>query len=129
MKMKSNSFSRRGLLMGAAALAATRLKAADYPETLAVNEDVPGAAGPPPYVYLGCYTGGANARGISVFHYDPATNAMTLISIVAPVASPSFIVLDATKKFLYSGNESGAGSASALDRKSTRPELQSHSFI
>src|SRR5437867_9967431 len=112
--MKSHPFSRRGLLMGAATLAATRLKAADYPETLAVTEDVPGAAAAPPYAYIGCYTGGANARGISVFHYDPGTNAMTLAGIVAPVASPSFIVLDSTKKFLYSGNESGAGSASAF---------------
>jgi 6-phosphogluconolactonase len=42
------------------------------------------------------------------------TNAMTLAGIVAPVASPSFIVLDSAKKFLYSGNESGAGSASAF---------------
>ena len=101
--------------MGAATLAASRLKAADdFSQPLAVTEDVPGQAGStPPYAYAGCYTGGANARGISVFHYDTATNAMTLVSIVAPVSSPSFIVLDATKKFLYSGNESGAGSASA----------------
>src|SRR5207249_8675312 len=98
-KMKSNSFSRRGLLMGAATLAATRLKAGDNPiETLAVTDDFPGAAGPPPYAYIGCYTGGANARGISVYHYDTGTNALSLISIVAPVASPSFIVLDSTKK-------------------------------
>ena len=114
--MKSNSFSRRGLLMGAATLAASRLKAADLNgQPLAVTEDVRDAAGSaPPYAYVGCYTGGANARGISVFHYEPATNAMTLVSIVAPVTSPSFIVLDSTKKFLYSGNESGAGSASAF---------------
>jgi len=39
---------------------------------------------------------------------------MTLAGIVAPVASASFIVLDSTKRFLYSGNESGAGSASAF---------------
>lgn len=112
--MKSSSLSRRGLLMGAATLAATRLKAGDYPQMSAVGEDLPGAAALPPYAYVGCYTGGANARGISVFHYDTATNAMTLAGIVAPVASPSFIVLDSTKRFLYSGNESGAGSASAF---------------
>jgi 6-phosphogluconolactonase len=102
--------------MGAATLAASRLKAGDdTDQKLAITEDVsPFAGSAPPYAYVGCYTGGANARGISVFHYDPVTNALTLVSIVAPVSSPSFIVLDATKKFLYSGNESGAGSASAF---------------
>jgi 6-phosphogluconolactonase len=114
--MKSNSFSRRGLLMGAATLAASRLKAADdvgqaVPMSEAVTNEIGSA---PPYAYIGTYTGGSNARGISVFHYDPATNALTLVSIVAPVSSPSFIVLDSAKKFLYSGNESGAGSASAF---------------
>src|SRR5689334_5097246 len=114
--MKSNSFSRRGLLMGAATLAASRLKAADdtvqpMPMTEVVSRD---AAPGPPYAYVGCYTGGANARGISIFHYDPTTTALALAGIVAPVTSPSFIVLDAAKKFLYSGNESGAGSASAF---------------
>jgi 6-phosphogluconolactonase len=114
--MKSNSFSRRGLLMGAATIAASRLKAADYTnQPMAITEDVSGEAGSvPPYVYVGCYTGGGNARGISVFHYDTATNAMNLVGIVAPVSSPSFIVLDAAKRFLYSGNESGSGSASAF---------------
>src|SRR6266478_9080636 len=114
--MKSNSFSRRGLVMGAVTLAATRLKGAnDDIERVATTEDVSReASGTPPYAYVGCYTGGSNARGISVFHFDAATNALTLVSIVAPVSSPSFIALDATKKFLYSGNESGAGSASAF---------------
>ncbi len=115
--MKSNSFSRRGLLIGAATtLAASRLQAADHSsQHLAITEDVSGEAGTaPPYAYVGCYTGGSNARGISVFHYDATTNALNLVGIVAPVTSPSFIALDATKKFLYSGNESGAGSASAF---------------
>ena len=64
---KSNSFSRRGILMGAAAIAATRLKAAgETVQQLAVTEDVPGAVGAaPPFAYVGCYTGGSNARGIS----------------------------------------------------------------
>ena len=62
--MKSNSFSRRGLLMGAATLAAGRLKAADdFRQPLAVTEDVPGQAGStPPYAYAGCYTGGEIGR-------------------------------------------------------------------
>jgi 6-phosphogluconolactonase len=112
--MKSNSLSRRGLFMGAATLAVSRLNAADetlQPMTVDVSRD---AAAMPPYAYIGCYTGGSNARGISVVHYDQGTNELTLVSIVAPVSSPSFIVLDSTRRFLYSGNESGAGSASAF---------------
>jgi 6-phosphogluconolactonase len=112
--MTSNSVSRRGLLVGAATtLAASRINAAGEsarPATQSVSND----AALPPFAYIGCYTGGSNARGISVYHYDQTTNALTLASIVAPVTSPSFIALDATRKFLYSGNESGAGSASAF---------------
>jgi len=122
--MKSISFSRRGLLMGAAALTVSRLKAED--ETLPLTENVPAAAFGPPFVYVGCYTGGTNARGISVFHLDPITNELTLVGIVAPVSSPSFIVIDASRRFLYSGNESGAGSASAF---SVNPQTGALRFI
>src|SRR6266571_1128987 len=124
--MKSNSFSRRGLVMGAVTLAATRLKGANETfQQVATTEAVSKEAlTTPPYAYIGCYTGGSNARGISVFHYDTTSNALTLVSIVAPVSSPSFIVLDATKKFLYSGNESGAGSASAFSVNSQTGDLR-----
>jgi 6-phosphogluconolactonase len=123
--MKSNTFSRRGLLMGAATLAASRLKAVDdIVRPMPMLDAVTRAAAPPPYAYIGCYTGGSNARGISVFHYDPGTSALTLAGIVAPVSSPSFIVLDAAKKFLYSGNESGAGSASAFSVNSLTGDLR-----
>ena len=100
--MKTSPFSRRGFLMGAATLAATRLNAVGYTDQHsaayqpAANEDTsPQAGAIPPYAYVGCYTGGSNARGISVFHYDVTTNELTLAGIVAPVTSPSFIVLDA----------------------------------
>ena len=126
--MKTNSFSRRGLLMGAAtvAAAATRLKAADEINfQVAVTEEISREATPnPPYVYIGTYTGGNNARGIGVFHYDPATSALTPVSIVAPVTNPSFIVLDSAKKFLYSGNESGGGSVSAFSVNSQTGALR-----
>ena len=124
--MKRNSVSRRGLLIGTAAVAVSRLKAVSeitYPITEFVR---PQAAHTPPFAYIGCYTGGTNARGISVFHYDPVTNALSLVSIVAPVSSPSFIALDATKRFLYSGNESGDGSASAF---SVNPQTGALQFL
>ena len=123
--MKSNSVSRRGLLMGAATLAVSRLKAAGETTQPMMMEDVTSTAAlTPPYAYVGCYTGGSNARGISVLHYDTATNELTLVGIVAPVTSPSFIVLDSTKKFLYSGNESGSGSASAFSVNSQSGALR-----
>jgi 6-phosphogluconolactonase len=123
--MKPNSISRRGLLMGAAAtVAVSRLNAADETNH-PINEVVSADAAPtPPYAYIGCYTGGTNARGISVYHYDPVTSQLSLVSIVAPVTSPSFITLDTAKKFLYSGNESGAGSASAFSVNSQSGALQ-----
>src|SRR5437762_7970259 len=124
--MKTNPFSRRGFLMGAATLAAVRMKAtADTGDPQALSNDgSPQDGAAPPYAYVGCYTGGSNARGISVFHYDPITNELTLSGIVAPVTSPSFIVLDASKKFLYSGNESGAGTASAFAVNSNTGSLR-----
>jgi 6-phosphogluconolactonase len=126
--MKLNSFSRRGLLMGAAAAAASTSRligASDNEQLAAVTEDVLREASPgPPYAYVGAYTGGSNARGIGVYHYDAATTALTLVSIVAPVASPSFIVLDSAKKNLYSGNESGAGSVSAFSINSQTGALR-----
>lgn len=121
--MKSNAFSRRGLLVGAATLAVSRLKAED--ETLQpMTEHLPAAGAAPPFAYVGCYTGGANARGISILHYDQVTNEMTLVGIVAPVSSPSFIALDPTRRFLYSGNESGSGSASAFSLNPQTGALQ-----
>jgi 6-phosphogluconolactonase len=129
--MKSNGFSRRGLLMGAATLAVSRLKAADDTtlptmELQQMAEGVSGASVAPPFAYVGCYTGGSNARGISVFHYDQVTNEMTLVGIVAPVTSPSFVVLDASRRFLYSGNESGSGSSSAF---SINPQTGALKFL
>jgi 6-phosphogluconolactonase len=122
--MSSNSFSRRGLLVGAATLAVSRLKAAGETIPSMKTEDISTAAFTPPYAYVGCYTGGSNARGISVLHYDTVTNELTLVGIVAPVTSPSFIILDTTKKFLYSGNESGSGSASAFSVNSQTGALR-----
>src|SRR5437879_6029650 len=109
--MKTNPFSRRGFLMGAATLAAVRMKAtADTGDPQALSSDgSPQAGATPPYAYVGCYTGGSDARGISVFHYDVTTNELTLSGIVAPVTSPSFITLNAAKTVLYSGNEFGVG--------------------
>jgi 6-phosphogluconolactonase len=101
--------------MGAAAtLAASRVKAASENVFPMTEEIISNASFTPPYAYVGCYTGGSNARGISIFHYDTGTNELTLVGIMAPVSSPSFIVLDSTRRFLYSGNESGSGSASAF---------------
>jgi hypothetical protein len=69
-----SQFSRRGMLFGAAALAAARWTPAKA-DTLRPEATNLG----PPYAYTGCYTGGSNTgRGISVLsrryfneHADP----------------------------------------------------------
>jgi 6-phosphogluconolactonase len=100
---RGSELSRRGMLFGAAALAASRW-------TLAKADDVLPAAvsSGPPYAYTGCYTGGTNTgRGISVYHVDTPTNTLTLSNIIGPVPSPSYINLHPNKSFLYAGCEVG----------------------
>ena len=84
---QKNVFSRRGMLMGAAAVATTGLMTAQNyePEPTPLSDTALATSLGPPWAYVGCYTGGANGRGISVYHVDTATNAMTLVNIVGPV--------------------------------------------
>src|SRR5260370_841206 len=110
MKSKATlSFSRRDLLLGAAALTNARF----VPALAAQDAPVGAANSGPPFAYIGCYTSSTGGRGISIYHIDANTNQMNLVQTVGPVNSPSFIILDAAKRFLYSGNE-GGGSASAF---------------
>jgi 6-phosphogluconolactonase len=67
-------------------------------------------ANKPTYVYVGSYTkdppggGSNNPIGLSVFHFDSQSGALTLVQQV-PSANPSFVALDPTKRFLYVVNE------------------------
>jgi 6-phosphogluconolactonase len=115
-----SQFSRRGMLFGAAALAATRWTPAKA-DTLRSDATNLG----PPYAYTGCYTGGSNTgRGISVFHVDTSTNTLTLSNVFGPISSPSFINLHPNKKFLYAGCEIGPpGLVMAFALNSTTGDL------
>jgi 6-phosphogluconolactonase len=86
-----------------------------------------GASGPT-FVYVGGYTtsqpggGSLNPMGLSVFRFDPATGALSLVQEVQS-ANPSFVVLHPTRRFLYVTNEiadykgqkSGSAEAYAID--------------
>ena len=70
------------------------------------------AAGPSDstFVYVGSYTkdppggGSNNPVGLSVFKFDPATGALSLVQQVKS-ANPSFVALDPSRRFLYVINE------------------------
>jgi 6-phosphogluconolactonase len=81
--------------LATAALFATGLALAEQPESL--------------WVYVGTYTGG-ESKGIYLCRLDLATGRLTGPELAAEVASPSFLALHPTGKFLYAVGETGAGS-------------------
>jgi len=90
---------------------------------------VAGASGPT-FVYVGAYTtpqrggGNLNPNGLSVFRFDAATGALSLVQEVKS-ANPSWAVLSPSRRFLYVTNEvadyegkkSGSVEAYAIDSK------------
>jgi len=110
-----NTFSRRDLLKGAAALTA----AASVPEA-AFGQQATGAPFGTVWLYIGTYTGapgafGSNGMGIYLCELDLSTGALTVLRLVGPVVatggiatnSPSTLALDPTRTHLYAGNEYG----------------------
>ncbi|HYM12873.1 MAG TPA: lactonase family protein [Bryobacterales bacterium] len=105
-----SAVSRRGLLKGMVALAAARPRLA------------PAAPSGPILAYVGAYT--PNGQGIYLFSMDPATGALTQISVAAATASPSWIAIHPNGKYLYAVNEisnfngttSGSVSAFSINR-------------
>ncbi len=75
------------------------------------------------WVYIGAYTGGkSDSKGIYRFDLDAATGQLTNKALAAESASPSYLAIAPSGKFLYSVNEvpnqkAGAISAFALDPK------------
>src|SRR5712691_10987529 len=59
-------------------------------------------------VYIGTYTG-AKSKGIYVSRLDAATGKLTAPELAAEIASPSFLAVHPTHRFLYSVNEAGDG--------------------
>ena len=77
-------------------------------------------------VYIGTYTSGkSRSEGIYVYKMNPSSGELKPYLTVAGVAEPSFLALDAKRKYLYAVNEtvdyegqpSGAVSAFAIDEK------------
>jgi len=86
-------------------------------------------------MYVGTYTG-PDSKGIYAYRFDAATGQAIPVGLVAETASPSFLAIDPTQRFLYAANEisdyqgrkedgkkTGAISAFAVDRKSGRLTL------
>ena len=77
-------------------------------------------------LYVGTYTsGGTGSEGIYLYRLDLADGSLTHAGTTAGVADPSYLTLDAGRRFLYAVNEleefggerSGAVSAFAVERR------------
>ncbi|GGG69591.1 lactonase family protein [Edaphobacter dinghuensis] len=119
----NETFSRRGFLKGAAALSIAHSVSA-----MAETSEGDSRKGRT-FAYAGCYTGavgdGSNGKGIYLFEMDPHTGALSLLKLAAEAASPSWLSLDPSGRYLYAANEitnfdgtNGSVSAYAVDRTS-----------
>jgi 6-phosphogluconolactonase len=106
---KPEIFSRRRFVAGASAVAlAPALTAVADPEPRRMR------------AYVGTYTGSAgNGEGIYLYDYNPESGTLHNRRVAARTASPSWIAVHASRKFLYAVNEvadfaGGSGSVSAF---------------
>lgn len=117
------ALSRRGFLKGAAALSI----ASSVPAIAQSSRDSSHSGRT--LAYVGCYTGavgdGSNGKGIYLFEMDETSGALTLLKLAAETASPSWLSLHPSGRYLYAANEvtnfngtSGSVSAYAVDRAS-----------
>ncbi len=61
----------------------------------------------PKFAYVGCFTAEkrkARGKGVAVFRIEPATGAWTFVEACDVIPNPSYICLDRTQRFLYSGH-------------------------
>ena len=86
-----------GSAVAVGALLAARPAGADEPKTR--------------WVYVGTYTGG-ESRGIYVCRLDLATGRLSGPELAAEVASPSFLAIHPTGRYLYAVGETGGGDVS-----------------
>ena len=84
-------------------------------------------------VFIGTYTG-PTSKGIYSFHFDPATGQASSVNLLAETTSPSFLAIDANRRFLYAVNETseyqgqktGAVSSFAIDQKTGKLAFLNH---
>jgi 6-phosphogluconolactonase len=71
------------------------------------------------FAYVGCRTTkerGARGTGISVYSIDAACNSWRHVETIGPLINPSYLVLDASQRFLYAVHgDRGEASAFAID--------------
>lgn len=81
--------------------------------TLALFAALPAKADQPEsvWVYVGTYTSG-ESRGIYVCRLDLATGRLSGPELAAEVASPSFLAIHPSGRYLYAVGETGGGNAS-----------------
>lgn len=115
----SNTFSRRGFLKGAAALA---LAHTAFVRGLAQTSSAKRV-----FAYVGTYTGavgnGGNGEGIYLFEANLQTGTLSRRKLAAEAANPTWLALDPSGRYLYAANEvsnfngkNGSVSAYAIDR-------------
>ena len=87
---------------------------------------MPQKATGPYLVYVGTYTTKQSSKGIYAYRFDATTGQLTSVGLAAESTDPSFVAVHPNGKYLYAVNEissfngqnSGAVSAFAVDRKS-----------
>ncbi len=115
----NEALSRRGFLKGAAALSI----ASSVPAIAQSSRSGRTLA------YVGSYTDapgdGSNGKGIYLFEMDQQTGALTMLKLATKTASPSWLSLHPSGRYLYAANEvtnfngvNGSVSAYAIDRTS-----------
>lgn len=119
--MTTGKLSRRDFVRASGALG---LSAALRPAALAapIQRDM--------LLYVGTYTTG-NSEGVYVYRMNPATGELTKLGATGGVKNPSFLALDARRKFLYAvseigefgGQKTGAVAAFAVNQKTGAPTL------
>src|SRR5262245_37529984 len=65
-------------------------------------------------VYVGTYTAPNAAKGIYKFNFDNNTGVASEPELAAEIASPSFVAIHPSGKFLYAVNEAGKGAVTAF---------------
>lgn len=68
---------------------------------------------------IGTYTNKGNSEGIYIYLFDAKTGSSSLKSVAKNVVNPSYLTFSPDKKYLYSVNESGAGSGVSAFRYHT----------
>lgn len=65
-------------------------------------------------ILVGSYTEGTGGRGITAYHQDPVTGALTPLGVVAELTNPSYLACHHTEPWLYAVSETLDGTVHAF---------------